>query len=124
VGEKCLFCEAPAIGLCDNALALVWTGQTEKVKGRPPHAVTSMEAMLSTSYTCDAPFCDQHGKLVGFVCAGKNSDTIDHCCGCVAAEQHRRELMTADQISKLRSNIHAKWRRNQFKPVTKDPPHG
>lgn len=109
-GERCLFCNAPATRLCDAPIAMVEAGW-HKPKGRPPYRITTMEAMLSHSYTCDVPFCGKHGKVIGFIC-GKDPDTIDHCAGCVAAGRDGgRGLLSPGAIDALRKQWHADYRR-------------
>lgn len=109
--EPCLFCGKPATRLCDAPIAMV-DGGWHKPNGRPPYKVTTMEAMLSTSYTCDAPFCEDHGHVIGFIC-GDIGDTIDHCCGCFNS---RREgphgLMTPGAIDAIRKKWHSEYRRS------------
>lgn len=111
---KCLFCNNDAIAYCDKPLAMV-IGGTVKRKGKPPHNVTTMEAMLSCSYTCDAPICSEHGKVVGHVC-GKDHDTIDHCVKHLGPH-HRHPLMTPEQIDGIRRSLHAQWRRERVSGV-------
>ena len=91
-------------------IALVEAG-LHKPKGRPAYRITTMEAMLAHSYTCDAPFCSKHGHVVGFIC-GKDSDTIDHCAGCVAAKRAgARGLLPPGAIAAIRKQWHAEYRR-------------
>ncbi len=108
-----MYCNEPATRLCDAVIALV-DGGWVKPRGATPYKVTTMEAMLSTSYTCEAPFCATHGKVVGFIC-GKDGDTIDYCAGCIAAERGRFErILTPGAIAALRRQRHAEYRRQRI----------
>lgn len=107
--EPCFFCGEPSTLLCDFALALVIGGE---VNGQP---VTTMEAMLSGSYTCDAPMCRACGKMVGHVCAGKHSDTIDRCPLHASLPAEIAQPMTLDQIAKVRRALHATFRRQRVR---------
>lgn len=113
---KCLFCDSEATVFCDKAIALVSTGELVKRKGQAPFAVTSMEAMLSTSYTCDAPVCAKHARPVGHICG---HGTIDHCHGCIGAVVNPRlPLLTAAQIDTARNCMHARYRRSRIGVVS------
>lgn len=114
---RCLFCAAPATHFCDRAIALVDIGETEKPKGKPPYRITSMKAMLSTSYTCDAPVCDRHRHVVGFIC-GKQGDTIDYCEGCYGVDHGLVSLMSSGAIDSVRKQMHARYRRALIEVVT------
>ncbi|HZF98302.1 MAG TPA: hypothetical protein VEY92_08680 [Pseudoxanthomonas sp.] len=116
--ELRMFCDQAATRLCDNALAMVDAGEVCKQPGAPPHRVTSMEAMLSHSYTCDAPFCDAHGHVVGFVC-GVDSDTIDNCMGCYGKSNDGMSLMTPGAIDAMRRQMHAGYRRQRISAAAK-----
>ncbi len=119
--ERCLFCNEPATRLCDQAIGLVWTGERQKAKGRAPHRVTSMEAMLSHDYTCSAPCCDKHAHVAGFIC-GKDSDTIDHCAGCFGLDLHPVGLLTPAEIDVRRRMMHAAYRRSRICSMTTTAP--
>lgn len=116
----CLFCNKPATRLCDFPIALV-EGGTVKQVGQPAYTVTTMEAMLSGSYTCDAPCCDSHVSQVGHVC-GKEPDSIDHCFG-HSSENYQpahSRLLSLEQIAVIRDRQHAVWRRQRVRPVKED----
>lgn len=120
--ERCLFCNQPATRLCDRVIGMVDAGERVKVRGRPAYSVTSMEAMLSVSYTCDAPICAEHTRVVGHVC-GKDHDTIDHCVGCCGAAR-ANELLTPAAIESRRARMHATYRRGRVKSVGLSLPEG
>ena len=112
----CMWCDQPATRWCDAALAMVSAG-VRKPKNRPAYEVTSIDAMLSGSYKCDAPFCAKHGRVVGFVC-GEDPDTIDHCH--YHAQHHeavRVPILMLEDIEVLRTDLHARIRREQFSVV-------
>lgn len=113
----CLFCDRPSTRLCDAALGMVLDSVVPRNGKVAAYKATSMEAMLSGSYTCDAPMCDQHAKVVGWVC-GKDADTIDHCP--IHQERHhdRNEPVTLEQLAALRSELHAQARRARFATIT------
>lgn len=111
MSELCMFCDQPATRWCDAPLALVKGGEsTYKGITRP---VSTMEAMLSGSYTCDAPFCAAHGNKVGHIC-GAEPDTIDHC-HIHAGAPKRNGVLTLDEIAKLRRELHAPWHRRKLR---------
>lgn len=115
-GEVCMWCDQPATRLCDAALALVSAGIHKPANGAA-YEVTSLDAMLSGSYKCDAPFCGKHSKIVGFVC-GEDPDTIDHCRHHAAhPEAHPLPILALDDIAYLRTELHAQIRRGQFTVV-------
>ena len=116
MSKQCMFCDEPASRFCDFAIALVDSGEVVKTKGRAPYRVTSMEAMLSVSYTCDAPMCGECGEVAGFI-SGKESDTIDHCKGCADREDGIKGLMTPAQIAATRRQWHAQYRRSRIGSV-------
>jgi len=122
VSERCLFCDKPATRYCDEAIAKV-DGGWHKPKGRPPYRVTTMEAMTSGSYTCDAPCCSEHARVVGFICCrpSKHSDTIDHCAGCQTRERKPLALLSLEAIAALRTQMHARYRRSRISTVEIDP---
>lgn len=110
--DRCLFCDAPATHLCDAVIALP-DGGWHKQRGKPPYRVTTMEAMLSESHTCDAPFCAKHGKTVGHI-SGKDCDTIDHCAGCAARNRGTGNLLLSHEaIAALRRQWHQEYRRGR-----------
>lgn len=76
-----------------------------------------MKAMLSTSYTCDAPVCDRHRHVVGFIC-GKQGDTIDYCEGCYGVDHGLVSLMSSGAIDSVRKQMHARYRRALIEVVT------
>ena len=120
--DRCMWCDLPATRLCDAALALVSAGIHKPAKGAA-YEITSMDAMLSGSYTCDAPLCDKHRKVAGFVC-GKVGDTIDYCPHHAALGDSGRPLplLALDDIAKLRADLHALIRRGKFRLIQADPP--
>lgn len=106
--DFCFFCGEPATLFCDYALALVIGGECGG------HPVTTMEAMLSGPYTCDAPMCRSCAKMVGHVC-GADHDTIDHCPLHAGVATGSGELMTLEQIAKTRRALHARFRRQRVR---------
>lgn len=107
---RCLFCDSPATHFCDRVIALPYIGETEKLKGRPAYRITSMKAMLSIAHTCDAPMCERHRHIVGFIC-GKDGDTIDYCAGCAVGDHGIAPLLTPEAIEAVRQQIHTGYRR-------------
>lgn len=117
MGDRCLFCSADATGYCDATIGLVSAGW-HKPKGGPPYLMTTMDAMLSVSYTCDAPCCDQHRRIVGFVC-GKDADTIDHCAGCFGRYEPA-PLLEPAQIAAIRTQRHTSYRRGRIATLPRE----
>jgi len=72
--EKCLWCESPATGLCDAPIGFEAVGAARDKTGK----VTVLLAGSGSSWTCDAPMCDEHRRQIGHVC-GKEPDSIDRC---------------------------------------------
>lgn len=107
MGEACFFCGEPATLLCDAPLGLVKGGEHN---GQP---VTTLEAMIATPHTCDAPMCRACGKAVGHVC-GKDHDTIDHC-PLHAGSVERGGVLTPEEIATARRALHAQFRRNRIR---------
>lgn len=112
--ERCLFCDQPATRLCDRVLGLP-IGGVHKAKGRPAYKVTTMEAMLAASYTCDAPCCPDHARVFGHVC-GSEPDTFDECLGCqtrvlMHGPPAPARLMEPAEIVAIRKQRHAEYRR-------------
>ena len=124
MGERCLFCDRPATRYCDEVLALVAGGVAFDKRSRP-YAISTMEAMMSGSYTCDAPFCDEHGKQAGIFHSREYFETIDYCAGCLRDPPKRHKPLPLDRIAAIRRERHAKWRRERFAvlPTAKDPDH-
>ena len=114
--DRCLFCDEPATAYCDQAIGMVWTGETVKVKGHAPYRVTTMDAMLSHNYTCSAPCCAKHAHVVGFIC-GEAGGTIDHCDGCFGVDLHPVGLRTPAEIDARRALMHAVYRRKRIATV-------
>jgi hypothetical protein len=114
MSEACFFCGEPSTLLCDAVLGYPIGGEGIGPKGKP-YPVTTMEAMLATPHTCDAPMCRACGKQVGHIC-GKTHDSIDHCP--LHAGQEREpgdRLMTAEQIARTRRALHATFRRQRVR---------
>lgn len=118
--DTCLFCDAPATILCDEPIAMV-AGGVVLDKFKRPRKISTMEAMLSTSHTCDAPCCPAHAKGVGYICSrGNGCETIDRCAGCERdplGGEGGRGVMDADEIARVRRERHAKWRRERIAAV-------
>lgn len=108
-----MFCDRPATRLCDKSIGLIYLGETERLSKGVEYRVTSMEAMLSHSHTCDASMCERHQVVVGFIC-GKEGDTIDYCIGCHLDPAHPGGLMTPDEIDAERRRLHALYRRTRM----------
>ncbi len=115
--DTCLFCDQAATIFCDEPIAMV-AGGVALDKYKRPYKVSTMDAMLSTSYTCDAPCCETHAKRVGHICTrGEGCESIDQCAGCERdplGGEGGRGVMSADEISKVRRERHAKWRRERM----------
>jgi len=83
-----------------------------KERGKPPFRVTSLEAMCSVSFTCDAPICRDHGKVFGFV-SGQEPDFIDFCAGCQdKIEGHG--VMSSLEIQETRKRWHNEYRKRRL----------
>lgn len=116
----CLFCDQPATIFCDEPIAMV-AGGVVLDKYRRPRKVSTMEAMLSASYTCDAPCCEAHAKRIGNICShGNGCEGIDRCEGCSRdpiGGEGGRGVLEADEIAKVRRERHAKWRRERIAAI-------
>lgn len=123
---RCLFCDEPATRYCDEALAMV-CGDISVDKQKRERRLTTMAAMLSASYTCDAPCCPAHASLFGHYCAGEDSDTFDRCAGCQSDPVKldgtgTREVMFPSEIEAMRNDRHARWRRRRMVAVSTGVP--
>ena len=76
---KCMWCDRDSEFLCDSAIAFKAVGVSRdkyfKVTGLLTGADSDGEIK---HWTCDAPMCTEHAKLVGFVC-GAETDGIHIC---------------------------------------------
>lgn len=68
VQHQCVWCGEPAVAFCDGWIG----GETVEYGGQRVYTLDLPQ------FTCDAPLCNEHRFLHGFVC-GKDPDTIDYC---------------------------------------------
>lgn len=102
---RCLWCDREAVAFCDAAL-----GQTmQDCQGRK---VWTLEAPF---FTCDAPICDEHRKVTGFLC-GADPDTFDRC-PCHANNDTGMVDLDADGAKKLRDAVNVAARRSRIASV-------
>jgi hypothetical protein len=94
---RCLVCGEPAVAYCDAVLG--FTADDGGLVGRH-----------SKSFTCDAPMCEAHTKMIGHVC-GRYADTIDHCQWHAEFDVRGLVIMTADEAATARRAIWARMLR-------------
>jgi hypothetical protein len=102
---RCLWCDREAVAFCDAAF-----GQTMvEADGR------RVWAMASPFFTCDAPLCAEHRKVVGFLC-GEDPDTFDRCPVHANSEERMADITEADATA-MRRAVQVAARRSRFAAV-------
>lgn len=114
---KCMWCENEAVNLCDAPIALKAVGAIRGVDfDLLGLSIGSDENGDLVMYTCDAPLCIDHTKVIGFIC-GKDPETIDRCP--YHHEQDKKEkaapAILENEIDGLRRLEYSKIRRSIIK---------
>ena len=94
----CLWCSDEGTRLCDAALG-----------GMAAAGMKGRWVYTGAIFTCDAPMCARHSKIVGHMC-GKDGDFIEHCPHCVA-HTPTFQPMHEHEAEALRRQRHAEARR-------------
>lgn len=102
----CMWCDREAAFLCDAVLGM-------KAAVGPKQTVIYAPLAEQEVWTCDAPMCEDHRRMVGFVC-GKEPGTIDRCPLCVSDEPHC-EPMLKEEAEAIRRARHALVRRSRLR---------
>lgn len=103
-----MWCEKLATHYCDAAIGFEAVGAIRDKAGN----VTALLAGGGKSWTCDAPMCAEHAKMIGHV-SGSQPDTIDRCP--YHAEHRERPMkelvMFEHEALARRRQVHAEIRR-------------
>lgn len=111
-----MWCDKPATRYCDAAIGFEAVGALRDKAGN----VTGLLTGNGKSWTCDAPLCGEHAKMVGHV-SGQEPDTIDLCPHHTEhPERPMRDLVIFEcEAEGRRREVHAEIRRALMK--TKRP---
>ncbi len=106
--ETCLWCNGLAVRWCDAWLGCVpvMEGKRECISLDGPH------------FNCDAPMCEDHATRAGHFCAGKDTDSIDHCPAhrdIAHMKDWPNVPKTAGAAERVRGNIRAEARRTHMR---------
>lgn len=110
--EPCMWCDKPATRYCDAPIGFEAVAAMRDKSGN----VTGLLAGGGKSWTCDAPMCDKHAKMVGIMC-GQEADSIDRCpYHAEHSEKPMRELVIFEaEADGRRREVHAEIRRALMK---------
>lgn len=113
--ERCMWCEKPSEFLCDAPIGFLADGCERDKLGNVKQLLTGKRALDGGYWTCDAPMCADHRKMIGHVC-GKYHDTIDRCPYHVEHGEGRFKKMIGfeHEMDGWRRKVHAEIRRSQF----------
>ncbi len=112
MSDLCLFCDNKAVAYCDAIIGVQAEGvRRNKHKGVDELTAGSNQNGDFTSWTCDAPICSTHRKLIGFMC-GEEGDTMDHCPYHINNDEPLKKIiMFWRDAEKKRREIHAEIRK-------------
>lgn len=112
-----MWCDRPATRYCDAPIGFEAKGAVRNKNGTVRHLLIGSDSRM---WTCDAPMCSEHARMVGFVC-GRESDSIDHCPHCIEITRHIGDMvMFADEATAARRRLHVEIRRSRMAEVTKE----
>lgn len=101
---RCLWCANEADRLCDAAIG-----------GRAEAGMGGRWVFHGDVFTCDAPMCAQHSKVIGHTC-GKDGDFIERCPSC-AENEPRIQPMFEHEAAAWRTQRAALVRRAQMRAI-------
>lgn len=102
--KRCMWCENEALFECDAVIGMsAQVGRKQTVVYAPLENVQA--------WTCDAPMCSRHARVVGHLCAGKDSDSIDHCPYCLKHPPAGGPMLQ-EEAEEIRRERHAQIRRS------------
>ena len=111
-GSRCINCGGPATLLCDFKIGGAHGGYAE-CDGRP-YRVFDINKPF---FTCDVPLCPACATFAGNVfLSGKSpgSESVDYCPLHAHGRDHECKPLTDDELSALRREIEAHYRRKAF----------